>query len=90
MVAALMTASTCGSSRMTFMRRQLWLGIIFSTKLTYTAAATADEDDEHDPVASLHIWVRIWHVEIIGRRRFQLHVRKTAGEAARFKRVPAA
>jgi hypothetical protein len=28
-----------------------------------------DEDNEHDPVASPHIWVGVWHVEIVGPQR---------------------
>jgi hypothetical protein len=28
-----------------------------------------DEDDQDDPVASLNIWVKVWHVDIVGRQR---------------------
>ena len=38
-------------------------------KLAYIERGHRHEDDEHDPVASLHIWVRVWHIAIVGRRR---------------------
>jgi hypothetical protein len=77
----LMTASTCGSSRMTFMTT--------STVISHHSHHEADirrcghryKDDEDNPVASLHIRVRTWHFSIVGRHRFQLHVRKRAGES---------
>src|ERR1700730_13718857 len=67
MVAALITASTCGNSRMTFMTASTVVGH-FHHEADIQRRGHRHEDDEHDPVASLHIWVRTWHFTIIGRR----------------------
>src|SRR6476660_3267369 len=67
MVAALMTASTCGNSRMAIMSAST-----VAAHLDHDADVHrhrhSDEDDQHDPVASSYIWVKVWHVNIVGPR----------------------
>src|ERR1700677_271357 len=64
MVAALMTASTCGNSRMTFIAASTLAHLDHEADVQ--RQSHADEDDQHDPVASPHIWVKVCHVDFVG------------------------
>jgi hypothetical protein len=37
----------------------------------------SDEDDEHDPVASLNIWVKVCHVDFVGRLKVRFRTPAT-------------
>jgi hypothetical protein len=38
----------------------------------------SDEDDQHDPVASLNVWVRVWHLDFVGPLEVRLRTPATA------------
>src|ERR1700690_907040 len=63
MVAALMTASTCGNSRMTFIAASTLAHLDHEADVQ--RQSHADEDDQHDPIASPHIWVKVCHVDFV-------------------------
>src|SRR6202020_133128 len=67
MVAALMIASTCGNSRMTFIAASTLAHLDHEADIQ--RQSHADENDQHDPVASPHIWVWVWHLDFVGRGR---------------------
>src|ERR1700722_8504900 len=90
MVAALMIASTCGSSRMTFMAASTVVGHHLHHEADIDRRGHRREDDEDDPVASLHIWVRVCHFAIVGRPPVRASLAENCRRAVRFKRVPAA
>jgi hypothetical protein len=60
-----MIASTCGNSRMAIMAASTVAGHLDYEADIYQRDHR-HEDDEHDPVATLQIRVRTWHVEIVG------------------------
>ena len=37
-----------------------------------------DEDDQHDPIAALNSWVKIWHVDFVGRLKLRPRIPATA------------
>src|ERR1700683_1719205 len=65
MVAALITASTCGNSRMTFMAASN-VAAHFQHEADIHRESHSDEYDQHDPVAPLNVWVKVCHVDFVG------------------------